>query len=260
MTSPAASDWFTARGIIKDYAVRVLHQVDFAVQAGEIHGLLGANGAGKSTLCKIIAGLVSPTNGSMTWRGADYAPLSKRDAEQRGVQMVQQELNLIPTLSVAENLFFHQLPGRLGIIRRRELQRRSEELLQRYGLSNIDPRMMVDRLGVGQQQMLEIARVLARNCQLLILDEPTAALSHGEIDRLFTWLRGLQQTGVGIVYISHRLAEVQQITTRATFLRDGRNVGTYATAELDRPGCWSCWHGQMRIHLHWRLAKKQLLR
>ena len=219
-------------GLTKRFSVTVLDGCPLQIRAGEIHALLGANGAGKSTLCRIIAGLLPPTSGSMTLAGAPYAPANKRAAEAAGVQIVQQELNLIPTLSVAENLFLTRLPSRWGYIRQQELRQRARQTLDRLGLKEIDADRLVGSLGVGHQQMIEIAAALDRDCKLLILDEPTAALSAAEAETLFDWLQRLRQQGTGIIYISHRLDEVAQLADRLTVLRDGKYVGTYSAVDL----------------------------
>lgn len=213
-------------------AVRVLHDVDLELQRGEIHALVGENGAGKSTLSRILAGLLRPTGGEMELDGAPYAPHRKRDAERRGVQMVLQELNLIRTLSVAENLFLEDLPSTGGWIRRSHLESLARAALARVGLSDLSPWTPVSALGIGQQQMVEIAAGLARQCALLILDEPTAPLTDPEIDRLFEQLRELRAQGTTILYISHRLEEIRRLADRITILRDGRRVGTWRVAEL----------------------------
>lgn len=223
---------FSAEGLSKDYVVRVLDGVPFELRAGEIHALVGANGAGKSTLCKMISGLVPPTEGQMQLNGVPYSPADKRSAESLGVQIVQQELNLIPTLSVAENLLLGRYPQRWGVIDRRELQRRARAALDRFGLTEIAVDQSAGSLGVGQQQMLEIAAALDRKCELLILDEPTAALSAGETERLFARLDELRAQGVGIIYISHRLDEIARIADRLTVLRDGKYVSTHAVSEF----------------------------
>lgn len=223
---------FSAEGLSKDYVVRVLDGVSFELRAGEIHALVGANGAGKSTLCKMISGLVPPTEGQMLLNGVPYSPVDKRSAESLGVQIVQQELNLIPTLSVAENLLLGRYPQRWGVINRRELQQQARAALDRFGLSDIATDQSAGSLGVGQQQMLEIAAALDRKCELLILDEPTAALSAGETERLFARLDELRAQGVGIIYISHRLDEIARIADRLTVLRDGKYVSTHAVSEF----------------------------
>jgi ribose transport system ATP-binding protein len=222
----------TVRGLTKRYMVTVLDHVDFDLIEGEIHALLGANGAGKSTLCRILAGLVPATSGAMTFAGKPYVPTRKSDAESAGIQIVQQELNLVPTLSVAENVMLSRLPHRAGVIRRKQLHARARTALDRFGLESVATCELAGALGVGHQQMLEIAAALDRECRVLILDEPTATLSGGEIERLFEWLELLRGRGVGIIYISHRLDEVTQLSDRVTILRDGQYVGTWPTSEL----------------------------
>lgn len=221
------------RGLTKRYGeVTVLRDVSLEVRGGEIHALLGANGAGKSTLCKIISGLVSATDGSMQLGGVDFSPHSKQQAEAAGVEIVQQELNLIGTLSVAENIFLTRLTCLHGVLRQRQLHQRTRELLDRFGLADVQTHAAVETLGVGRQQMVEITTALARQCRLLILDEPTAALSGSESDQLFAHLRSLRDQGVGILYISHRLDEVSKLTDRVTILRDGKFVATRATSSM----------------------------
>lgn len=212
--------------------VPVLNDVNFDLRAGEIHALLGANGAGKSTLCRIIAGLLTATSGSMTLDGAAYRPHTKQAAESAGVQIVPQELNLIPTLTVAENLQLTRLPARCGVIQTRRLDSRARQALDRFGLSDIDPGAAAGTLGVGRQQLVEITAALDRDCRILILDEPTAALTAGETERLFDWLRRLRQEGTAIIYISHRLEEIGQLADRVTILRDGRVVCTQPSSAL----------------------------
>ncbi len=227
------SDGLLSAGeLTKSYAVTVLDRAQIDVHAGEIHGLLGANGAGKSTMCRIIAGLIPATSGNMSLAGQPYSPANKQAAEASGVQIVQQELNLIPTLSVAENIMLGRLPQTLGVIRRRHLRERARIALDRFGLSGIGPDTVTGSLGIGHQQMVEIATALDRDCRLLILDEPTAALSSGETEKLFDWLAQLRNQGVGIIYISHRLDEISRITDRVTVLRDGQYVCTRNTVDL----------------------------
>ncbi|TWU62461.1 sugar ABC transporter ATP-binding protein [Crateriforma conspicua] len=230
MTS--SPDLFTAKGLCKRYGrVTVLDDCDVAIRGGEIHALLGANGAGKSTLVRMMAGLLEPTAGSMQLDSIDYAPNSKRDAEIAGVEIVQQELNLIATLSVAENLMLARLPSIGGVIRRGPLKDRARAALDRVGLNDVPVDTPVAKLGVGKQQMVEIAAALDRQCRILILDEPTAALSAAESETLFRWLNKLRDEGVGIVYISHRLDEVARLADRITVLRDGRKIGTFDAVE-----------------------------
>lgn len=210
--------------------VTVLNQVSLDVQAGEIHALLGANGAGKSTLCRILAGLVQRTAGEVLLWGCPFKPRSKKEAMRSGIQIVQQELNLAANLTVAENLLLTGMPSYYGIIRMRKLFRTAEDLLQRLGIDEIDPAVPLSRLGVGQQQLIEIAAAMHQQCQVLILDEPTASLSARESERLFDWLEQLKQQKVGMIYVTHRLDEVTRLADRFTVLRDGRWIATRPTA------------------------------
>ncbi|MCQ0031907.1 sugar ABC transporter ATP-binding protein [Burkholderia glumae] len=211
-------------GIGKTYAEPVLADVSLVLQAGEALALTGENGAGKSTLSKIVGGLVTPTAGAMRLAGGAYAPASRREAEALGVRMVMQELNLLPTLTVAENLFLNRLPRRFGVIDRRRLRADAREAMARVGLDAIDPDMPVGALGIGHQQMVEIARNLIGDCRVLILDEPTAMLTAREVELLFTQIGRLKAAGVALVYISHRLEELARVAERVAVLRDGRLV------------------------------------
>lgn len=214
------------RGLKKRYAAPVLDDFDWEVAAGEVHALVGANGAGKSTLARLLTGLDRPDAGLMELDGLPHAPHSKRAAEASGVVLVQQELNLLPTLSVAENLFLDRLPNRFGWVRREELRRRAREALARVGLEALDPDTPADRLGVGARQLVEIAGALDRRCRLLILDEPTAALTDVESGRLFDNVRRLCESGVAVIYVSHRLEEIRRLARRASVMRDGRLLAT----------------------------------
>ncbi|HGM5692683.1 TPA: sugar ABC transporter ATP-binding protein [Pseudomonas aeruginosa] len=212
------------RGVGKTYAQPVLAEIDLQLFGGEVLALTGENGAGKSTLSKIVGGLERPGAGSLELLGRPYAPVSRREAEALGVRMVMQELNLLPTLSVAENLFLHDLPRRAGWIDRRRLRAAAREAMAQVGLEAIDPDTLVGDLGIGHQQMVEIARNLIGDCRLLILDEPTAMLTAREVDMLFEQVERLRERGVAIVYISHRLEELARISQRIAVLRDGRLV------------------------------------
>jgi ribose transport system ATP-binding protein len=223
-------------GIGKSYpGVQALSDVGLEFRKGELHALVGENGAGKSTLSKILAGLEKPDVGRMVFKEADYSPAGKREAEALGIRMVMQELNLIPTLSVAENIFLNRLPSRAGVIKRKELEIEAQKVIGQVGLKGIDPAALVGALGVGQQQMVEIAAGLSRRCELLILDEPTAALTDSERELLFAQLGKLKAEGVCIVYISHRMEEIKRISDRVTILRDGIVRGTRNTADVDTP-------------------------
>jgi ribose transport system ATP-binding protein len=229
---PGSDPLLQVSGLWKSYATPVLLDVAFDLHAGEVHALVGENGAGKTTLARILAGLVQPDQGHMTLRGRPYAPRTKREAQQLGVRLVPQELNLIGNLTVAENIFLDHLPHRAGWIQRRQLLTQARTLLEQVGLGQLDPACLVKTLGVGQQQLVEIAAGLSQRCAVLILDEPTAALSGAEVDRLFDQVARLKAAGTGIVYISHRLEEIQRIADRISVLRDGRMQTTQPASAL----------------------------
>lgn len=222
-----------ASGLSKSYGpVRVLTDVAFTLRRGEVHALVGENGAGKSTLSRIFAGLTPADAGSLELAGQPYHPRDRRDAEHHGVRMVLQELNLISTLTVAESLFLDRLPHCGGWIDRTALRHQARAALERVGLARLDPDRPISSLGVGQQQMVEIAAGLARRCDVLILDEPTASLTQTEIDHLFAQIASLKATGTAVLYISHRLEEIRRIADRVSILRDGRLVATRPAAAM----------------------------
>lgn len=219
-----ATPLLTIDAVGKDYTATVLDGVTLALNAGEVLALTGENGAGKSTLSKIICGLESPTRGGMRLAGQTYTPGSRRDAERQGVRMVMQELGLVPTLTVAENLLMGRLPHRLGWLRRDALHTAARAQLDKIGLRGIDPATPVSQLGIGQQQMVEIARNLQDDTRILVLDEPTAMLTPRETNYLFEQIAHLTARGVAIIYVSHRLEELRRIADRVAVLRDGRLV------------------------------------
>ncbi|MCL5271645.1 MAG: sugar ABC transporter ATP-binding protein [bacterium] len=218
--------------------VQALDAVDFDLQAGEVHALVGENGAGKSTLVRLIAGIVKPDGGHFLLDGHPYAPRSKAEAEAHGIRMVMQELNLIANLSIAENIFLGAMPHRFGVIRTGRMDAAAREIMTRVGLGELDPALPVNRLSIGQQQMVEIAAavggaVAARaRCRILILDEPTASLTATESEMLFAQVELLRGRGVAIVYISHRMEEVKRLADRITVMRDGRRIATAPAREL----------------------------
>lgn len=234
----------SASGLQKSYAAPVLRGVDFELRSGEVHALVGANGAGKTTLCRITCGL-TPHDGGRMFLGRDsYRPDTVADGQAAGVRMVMQELNLIDTLSVAENLFLDRLPLSGGLIDYGTLHRDAGKLLSDLGLENIEPQRAVGELGVGQKQLVEIGRVIFRPCRALILDEPTAALTDPEIELLFARIERLRAAGTGIIYVSHRMREIRQIADRITVLRDGINAGTWPTDEVSDEQIVTCMAGR----------------
>jgi ribose transport system ATP-binding protein len=215
--------------------VKALDRVDFDLHSGEVHVLLGENGAGKSTLMKILCGSLPMDGGRIRIDGREVGALTPQRARELGVAMVYQELSLIPYLSVAENILLNQLPRRaFGMIAWKAVYERARESLAVLGIDHIDPRTPVNRLNVAEQQLTEIERVLARSCRILLLDEPTSALSETETEKLFAIIRRLQAQGVGIIYISHRLHEVPLIGTRVTVMRDGKIAGTLPAHDVER--------------------------
>lgn len=223
-SAPQSTPLLAIQAIGKDYTATVLDGVNVELFAGEVLALTGENGAGKSTLSKILCGLEQPTRGGMQLAGQAYAPTSRRDAERHGVRMVMQELGLVPTLTVAENLLMGRLPHRLGWLQRDVLHAAARAQLAKIGLDTIDPATPVSQLGIGQQQMVEIARNLQDDTRILVLDEPTAMLTPRETNYLFEQIAHLTARGVAIIYVSHRLEELRRIADRVAVLRDGRLV------------------------------------
>ena len=213
--------------------VHALDHVDFELQQGEVHVLLGENGAGKSTLMKVLSGSLRADSGQIFLHGKEIHSLSPEHARELGIGMVYQELSLVPALSVAENIFLgkpHR--SRLGAIDWRRIYREAERSLAELGVE-IDPKREVRRLDVAEQQLTEIARVLTAQPKIVLLDEPTSALSDAERERLFALIHRLRQRGVGIVYISHRLAEVPLVGQRVTVMRDGKVIDSLPVAQAD---------------------------
>ncbi len=226
----------TARGIGKRFdGVEVLRDVALDLAAGEVHALVGENGAGKTTLIRILAGVYQDYTGTMTLDGQPFAPRSPRDAEQRGLSVIHQELALVPELSAAENLFLGREPrSRLGLVRHRALRSAAADILRaRLGVS-LDVACPVAELPLAAQQLVEIAKALTRSTRVLIMDEPTSALAESDAARLFDLVRRLRDRGLAVLYISHKLEEIYALADRITVLRDGRHVGTAAAADLPR--------------------------
>ncbi len=217
--------------------VHALQGVDFEVRPGEIHALLGENGAGKSTLIKIVSGVYRPDAGEIRIDGEPVSFANPRDAQLRGIDTVYQELSLYPDLTVAENIFLGHAPrrrlGPLSVIDWQAMFERSRAVLAELEVHDLDVKRLVGALNVGNRQRVEIAKALSLDARLLIMDEPTAALTESDVQTLFTIVRLLRERGVGIIYITHRLGEVFALADRVTVLRDGQYIGTNEVSETN---------------------------
>ncbi|MEV8566847.1 sugar ABC transporter ATP-binding protein [Streptomyces sp. NPDC051322] len=203
--------------------VVALDSVDFDLRRGEVHVLLGENGAGKSTLIKMLSGAYRPDSGRIFSEGREVRIHGAQDAERLGIATIYQEFNLVPDLTVAENIFLGRQPRRFGMIDRGRMEADAQELLHRVGV-DVSPRTKVRELGIARLQMVEIAKALSLRTGVLIMDEPTAVLTSGEVEKLFALVRTLREDGVGIVFITHHLEEIAALGDRVTVLRDGRSI------------------------------------
>jgi ABC-type sugar transport system ATPase subunit len=211
--------------------VQALNDVEFIVHPGEIVGFLGENGAGKSTLIKILSGVYTKDSGTIRFHDEEISLHTPQEAQKLGISTIHQELALIPYLTVAENIFLNREPRlALGMVDFRRMNREAEAILHDLG-ADIPGRKLVYELNVAAQQMVEIAKAVSQNARLILMDEPTSALSSKETAALFTLMRRLKERGVAVVFVSHRLDEIRQIVDRVTIMRDGRHIGTYPIAE-----------------------------
>src|SRR3712207_6621043 len=214
-------------GIVKQFpGVRALDGVDLDVRAGEVHCLLGQNGAGKSTLIKVLAGAHQPDAGRIAWQGEDVTLSDPQAALGLGIATIYQELDLVPGLTVADNIFLGREQSRFGINRPASANKAAAALLTRLGHPEIRPTAEVGSLSAASQQMVSMARALSQDAKLIIMDEPSAVLDNEEVQRLFEVIRDLTRHDVAVVYISHRLEEIREIGDRITVLKDGRTVAT----------------------------------
>lgn len=210
----------------------VLKNVHFSLVKGEIHALMGENGAGKSTLMKIMSGIYTRDSGTVVVKGEKVEFTVPKQAEEQGIAVIHQELNILPHLSIADNLFLgrEETIGRTGILKTKDMERKTKKILGDLGL-NINPSLPASTLSVGQQQLVEIGKALSMDAEIIIMDEPTAALTDREIETLFVTIRELQKRGVSFVYISHRMEEIFSLCDRITILRDGEFVGERKISE-----------------------------
>ena len=236
MTSDPVAPLLRMSGISKSFpGVRALDAVNFEVLPGEVHALLGENGAGKSTLLKILAGAQKTDSGTIEIAGEAVALANPQDSQKRGVVTIYQEFTLAPNMSVAENVFIGREPGSRLFVDGRALAKATEALTRRIGLDR-SPNTLVRQLSVAEQQMVEIARALSMQSKLIVMDEPTSALSQAEVEKLFRLVRGLKAEGISTIFVTHRLEEVFAICDRFTVLRDGRNAGTGQVADTNVEG------------------------
>jgi ribose transport system ATP-binding protein len=236
------------RGLTRRFpGVLALNNVDFNVYAGEVHALVGENGAGKSTMINMLAGVLQPSNGSIVLNGKQRDFHSTHDSQHAGIGIIFQEFNLLPHLSVAENVFINREPTHGLRINWNEMNQRTQVVMDRLHIE-INPRMIVSDLPVAQQQLVEIARALAFEAQVIVMDEPTAALSEREVDRLLEIVRSLKAQGVAVIYVSHKLNEVFAVADRITVLRDGQRIITEKAANLNEQKVIAAMVGRTLLH------------
>jgi ribose transport system ATP-binding protein len=236
MSDSAPAALLEMRGVSKTFpGVKALQAVDLTLARGEVLALLGENGAGKSTLMKVLGGAHRPDAGEILIDGVRTEIHSPHASQAAGIAIIYQEFNLVPGLTAADNIFLGQEKTRLGFVRRGEERRRAREIFERLEI-DIDPDALCRDLTVAQQQIVEIAKALALDARILVMDEPSAALTTREVDRLYAIIRDLKGRGIGIVYISHRLEEIFEVCDRISVLRDGCNVGEKPVGEVTRQG------------------------
>src|SRR5690606_6029442 len=222
-------------GVSKGFpGVQALKGVELEVRSGEVLVLVGENGAGKSTLMKILSGIYTRDEGTITFEGEPVEFTSPLQAQQIGVTIIHQELNMMPDLTVAQNIYIGREPKAGPFVSERKLNQQTKELLERLGI-RLDPRQKVGELTVAEQQMVEIAKALSFNAKVLIMDEPTSALTDSEVETLFTLIEQLKASGTGIVYISHRMDELRRLADRVSVLRDGEYIGSLEKSEISVP-------------------------
>ncbi|MDL2296203.1 sugar ABC transporter ATP-binding protein, partial [Lachnospiraceae bacterium OttesenSCG-928-E19] len=213
--------------------VYALKDINFELKAGEVHALLGENGAGKSTLIKVLGGIYSADQGEIIIDGEKVTIDGVKAAQASGISIIHQELVLVPYMTVAENIFLGREPMKAGLVDKGRMRRDAQELLDSYDM-NIAADTLVRKLTIAQQQMVEIVKAISYQSRILVMDEPTSSISDKEVGFLFETMRSLTKKGVGIVYISHKMSELEQICDRVTVMRDGEYVGTKVVAETNK--------------------------
>lgn len=212
--------------------VRVIHHISFSIKAGKVYALAGENGAGKSTLCNIISGSLKPDEGTISYGDKEYSSFTIQQAKEIGIKMVHQELQILPLMNVEENIFIGEESSRRGFVNKKEMRKRSLELLEMVGL-NAQPETKVAEIEIAGRQLLEIARAINHNARIIILDEPTSSLSQAEIRKFFTIIKKLKEQGVSFIFISHRLEEVFELADKIIVLKDGEKVAELNTEETN---------------------------
>jgi inositol transport system ATP-binding protein len=232
---PNADYLLSAEGIRKEFpGVVALDDVQFKLKRGSVHALMGENGAGKSTLMKILAGIYTPDQGEVLLKGQKIRLDSPLDALENGIAMIHQELNLMPFMTVAENIWIRREPkNRFGFVDHGEMRRKTADLFKRLNIA-MDPETQVRDLSVANRQMVEIAKAVSYESDVLIMDEPTSALTEREVEHLFTIIRDLRSQGIGIVYITHKMNELFEIADEFSVFRDGKYIGTHASTDVTR--------------------------
>lgn len=237
--------------------VIALDEVDFELMKGEIHGIVGRNGAGKSTLMNVLVGLITPSSGVIRINGIETRHMTPQRAKTLGIQLVPQHIQLVPSLSVAENIFLGDLPrSRWGLVDWKETNTRAERFLKTFQVK-LDPTMLAENLGVADQQLVEIVRALSKDAKIIILDEPTPPLSMKEVNQLYSFIQSLSDQGVTFIYISHYLEEIFAVCDRVTVLRDGRNIATNRVADMDEKSLTRMMIGQEMATFLKRVSKRE---
>ena len=223
-----------ARNITKVFpGVKALDNISFDISEGEVVALLGENGAGKSTLIKVLSGIYQPDEGELYMYGSKISFILPSDARRAGIGVIHQELNYVPTISVAENIFMADMPKKHGIIDYKTMYKEASKILSVVGL-DIDPRMTIGDCSVAQKQLIEIAKVMSYDVKLMIMDEPTSALNETETEYLFKCIHSAAEKGIAVIYISHKLDELFEVSDRVVVIRDGAVTGQVVTKETTR--------------------------